>query len=325
MSPWIASPRYDIVWFAGPAFLGTALALALPSAPMGTVGWLLLIVAVDVAHTWATLFRTYADPEGRRTWPTALLVCPLLALTAATFVASAAPAAFWSVLAYIAVFHFIRQQAGFTALYRTREGLSPYTWEGRLERAAIHAACLGPILWWHANLPREFAWFQPGDFVSLPTWVGRVALAAAVVLALAHVVTRVASRRWSPGRDLWMASTYASWWTGIVLTNSDTAFTVANVLAHGIAYFALVRHVTRPSPSAPGPSLLLLLAAPVALALGEELAWDAAVWREHAFLGTAPTWITAVALPVLAVPQLTHYLLDGVIWKRTPALTARLR
>jgi hypothetical protein len=40
-------------------------------------------------------------------------------------------------------------------------------------------------------------------------------------------------------------STAASWSVGIVLTNGDAAFTLANVVAHGVPYFALVHHVGR--------------------------------------------------------------------------------
>ena len=59
------------------------------------------------------------------------------------------------------------------------------------------------------------------------------------------------------------------------------------------------------------------------LALLEEGLWDIAVFRDHpAFFGvfyddqvaphSALTWL----VPLLSLPQLTHYVLDGIIWKK---------
>jgi hypothetical protein len=64
------------------------------------------------------------------------------------------------------------------------------------------------------------------------------------------------------------------------------------------------------------------------LAFAEELAWDRLVWHEQAWLfgsGGVQSGDLALALivPLLALPQATHYLLDGVLWRR--ADTRRLR
>ena len=53
------------------------------------------------------------------------------------------------------------------------------------------------------------------------------------------------------------------------------------------------------------------------LALMEEALWELAVWGEHfsdEFLLDA-TWLWLV-VPLLALPQLTHYVLDGFIWRK---------
>lgn len=56
-----------------------------------------------------------------------------------------------------------------------------------------------------------------------------------------------------------------------------------------------------------------------AVAYLEELLWDRAIWhdRPHLFggdlgLDDAHTFL----VPLLAVPQLTHYVLDGFLWRR---------
>src|SRR3712207_5118006 len=67
-SGWIVSPRFDIALLGVPA-AGTALLLLTPADTGMADGlvplwaFLLLVVAVDVAHVWATLYLSYLDRE----------------------------------------------------------------------------------------------------------------------------------------------------------------------------------------------------------------------------------------------------------------------
>ena len=133
------------------------------------------------------------------------------------------------------------------------------------------------------------------------------------------------------GKHLVVATTAACWYIGIVLVDGDLAFTVTNVLIHGVPYVALIfvygRAVAAADPitaAGPGARLLargvLVFAASLwAVAYLEELLWDRAVWhdRPHLFggdlgLDDAHTFL----VPLLALPQLTHYVLDGFLWRR---------
>jgi hypothetical protein len=57
------------------------------------------------------------------------------------------------------------------------------------------------------------------------------------------------------------------------------------------------------------------------LAYLEEGAWDLLVWHEHASLfgdwqlPALPKELLAVVVPLLILPQATHYVLDAWIWK----------
>ena len=42
------------------------------------------------------------------------------------------------------------------------------------------------------------------------------------------------------GKDIVVATTAICWYVGIVVFNSDYAFTVTNVIIHGVPYFALI-------------------------------------------------------------------------------------
>jgi len=62
--------------------------------------------------------------------------------------------------------------------------------------------------------------------------------------------------------------------------------------------------------------LLLFLAILIFIAFSEEYLWEILVWNEQ-FSSTSKNfsnWYFLV-VPLLTVPQFTHYLLDGFIWK----------
>jgi hypothetical protein len=328
---WLVSPAFDLGLLSGPAVVAVAIAFALPgSAPLSLAGWIVLVVLIDVAHVYASLYRTYLDPIERRRRPVLYTVTPLAVLAVGSALYSVGEGLFWTVMAYVAVHHFVKQQIGFVALYRVREGIAVRSGEARVERAAVYAVTLFPVVWWHAHLPREFEWFLKGDFlVGLPMWTLVPAGAAAAAAVVAHVVLRVRSRRAAPGRDLWIVTTAAVWFSGIVLTEGAAAFAVTNVVLHGIPYMALVAWVGREQWTHldRGPALRSLFFGSgwtvfvgllFVLAIVEEGLWDVLVANEHPSLfgsWSVPGWVPSVAVPLLAVPQVTHYVLDGFIWK----------
>jgi len=157
------------------------------------------------------------------------------------------------------------------------------------------------------------------------------------VAALAAYAIR-AGYRWSrgtpnPGKDIVVVTTAVAWYVGIVAFDSDFAFTVTNVFMHGIPYFALVFVHARARARAPSlaspplPTLAERLTRSVVPYLGvlwliafvEELLWDRAVWHDRGWL-FGDAWdvggLKLLIVPLLALPQLTHYVLDGFIWRR---------
>lgn len=337
--PWIWSRKVDLGVFLLPTIVATLLVIGGRAlGHEGRVpewGWLILVLGVDIAHVWATLFRSYLDPPELRRHPLLYTLTPLLCWLAGVALHRHSSLLFWRVLAYVAVFHFIRQQAGWVAIYRARAGQ-----RGALDRllddAVIYLGTGVPLLIWHTRLPRPFAWFLDGDFVSLRPLAALVlpaqlALALALAAWLARQALRVyhgSSIPW--GKGVVVLTTAASWYGGIVLAVDDWSFTVLNVLPHGVPYFALLwaygRARQRTAPSTPGsrlvaaglgPSLGVLLL----LAFAEEMLWDRAVWHERPWLfGFLPSFDTAsvahLLVPLLALPQATHYVLDAFVWRR---------
>lgn len=340
---WIFSARADLLLFTAPALFALAVVALAPEARSGASPewvWWLGVLLVDVGHVWSTTFLTYLDRAELARHPARYALVPALGWVAGVALyASGGAGLFWRCLAYLAVFHFVRQQYGWLALYRARER-DPSRLGAVIDGAAIYAATLYPLIHWHAHLPRRFAWFLPGDFVSgLPQLIARLTFVP-YLLALGCYAWRALWQWRSRGHIAWgkhllLIGTAATWYVGIVASNADYAFTVCNVLVHGIPYAALVfsygRHLAAVHPQprrslsarliggGAGPALLRFLGCLWLLALLEELLWDRSVWHERPELfgsglelGDVHVWL----VPLLALPQLSHYVLDGLLWRR---------
>jgi hypothetical protein len=339
MTPWLFSRRADLWTFVGSA--AVAMGLLAIGWPLGWLDgkspewtWIVAILLIDVAHVYATGFRVYFDRVelARRPWLYGLT--PLASFAVGWAIYSESESLFWSGLAYLAVFHFVRQQYGWVALYRSRgkETDSLGKW---IDTSAIYLSMLYPLVYWHSHLPREFWWFRQGDFIPVSFDLAERLFPVYVVslgVYAARVLYRMARDGWvNPGKDAVVATTAICWYVGIVAFNSDFAFMVTNVIIHGIPYLVLVYwyrfrwvqtndsdHVR--SDANPTRSWWVLFLGIIwMLAYAEELLWDASLWHERPWLfGVWPgldSW-RGILVPLLVVPQVTHYVLDGFIWKR---------
>ena len=338
LSRWIFSPLIDALAFTLPAVvaLGAVIfqrELGL-SEPTPEWLWIVAVLGVDVAHVWSTAFITYLDRSEIERRPLRYWLVPGLGwVTGVVLYSLGGPLAFWRTLAYVAVFHFVRQQAGWMALYRTRAGE-----RGRVgawvDGAAIYLATLYPLAFWHAHLPRRFDWFLPGDFVrGLPELFVSLLRGAYMLSLLAYLGRALYQRaRGTPapwGKHALVATTAATWYAGIVATNGDLAFTLTNVLVHGIPYAVLVFSYARHA-GASGLAVRIMGGKTLAaacrfvaclwlLAYGEELLWDRSLWHERPELfgqSFELPALEALIVPLLALPQLSHYVLDGLFWRR---------
>jgi hypothetical protein len=347
---WILSPAGDLLVFAGPVAVAGALILAFSAAgaldaELPPWAFALLVVGCDVAHVYATAFRTYLDPVERARRPGLYVGVPLACFVGGVALHLYDGAVFWRALAYLAAFHFVRQQYGWMA-YAARKAGETSRLDRVLDRVAIDNATLFPLLWWHAHLPRTFAWFLPGDFVEgLPASVGDVGLWVHGGINAAYLGRQAwllaSGRGVNLAKLLVWSTTWLAWFGGIVVLDSDLAFTATNVLAHGVPYLVVVHGWGRSRWSGEGAPVgrlfrpggaVLYYAALVGAAALEEGLWDRLVWHEHGglFPGPAVTLGAAalsVVVPLLALPQAVHYVLDAFLWRtgaRNPGLAEHL-
>lgn len=332
--PWLFGKREDLAIFGGSAAL--ALVLLAIGAALGWLerdlpdwAWLACVVGVDVAHVWSTAFRVYFDPQELRRRPILHFGAPLACWAAgAGLYAAFGAAGFWRAVAYLAVWHFVRQQYGWVALYRRRTG-DKSSFDHVVDTITIYMATLWPLVHWHAHLPRRFAWMIQGDFVPIASWIADLTEPlywAVLAIFVARQLWLWRLGRANAGKILVVLTTWLCWWLGIVALDGDYAFTVTNVLIHGIPYLALTFRWGR-ARSTPASLIAALLRGGVAsftfllvaIAFAEEALWDRLVWHDRGWLFGETDDLGALALavivPLLATPQLTHYVLDAFVWK----------
>jgi len=333
-SAWLFSRNVDLCVFLGSAVL--ALLLIPVGMRAGVLygdtpdwAWVPAILLVDVAHVYSTAFRVYLDRDEFRRRRKLYLLVPFVGLIAGIALYSRGEIVFWRALAYLAVFHFVRQQYGWVALYRAKAGET-----GRLgkviDAGAVYLATLYPIVYWHTHLPRRFWWFLAHDFaqapISLEIIVKPVYFLALGAYAARSLYRALVQHQTNPGKDIVVATTAVCWYVGIIGLNSDYAFTVTNVITHGVPYLALVYWYARARRDKIGGIYKMLAQSPIVFLLAiwigayvEEMLWDRGVWHDRAWLfGGAweVGWLKLILVPLLALPQLIHYVLDGFVWRR---------
>jgi hypothetical protein len=332
-SNWIGEPWQDVLGILLPPFAALLLVACVnPMAEVDPLWWLFLIVFVDVAHVYSTLFRAYWARESRQKFGEKLWVIPLVCLVIGVMLHMWSPLWFWRLLAYAAVWHFVRQQYGFLRLYERNE--VHLNWRRRLSALTIYTATVYPLLFWHLSGDRQFHWMVDGDFMSMKTaspfvlevfrWLYFTVIAVYVTTEIRYALTKQLVN-WP--KNLFVFGTVISWYFGIIFFNGDMAFTALNVISHGVPYLMLVwlsdgARIIKGRQTWQG--VIFFLGIVILLAWSEEALWDSLVWRDHAvfFKWLYPeqpigdrTWLNLI-VPLLALPQLVHYVLDGFIWRR---------
>ncbi|WP_462248351.1 hypothetical protein [Ekhidna sp.] len=303
--------------------------------------WVTVVVGIDVSHVWSSIHRTYLDKEEFSNHRKLFIVAPILSFVLSFGLAAISIDLFWRCLAYVAVFHFVKQQFGFMRIYKARA--QDFRKKVIGDNFIIYLSMLYPIFYWHTQPDLDFAWFVHGDFIQLPAWnidrllvkqVGNWCYFGLIGFWLVEEIqSSIKEKQEFPiGKCLWVLTTVGNWFLGIVYFNSDLVFTITNVVAHGVPYLALVIFYQTKKQDIKAPkrwnsyakTTLIIVISVLALALAEEYLWDVMVYRENeSFFGSLIAYpdelpsliIQLLSIGLLAIPQVTHYILDGFIWK----------
>jgi len=342
--PWLADPAKEIIFILAPALLPVAVIFAFQDyfinhQEVNSLWWVLLVLCIDVGHVYSTLFRLYWDKPTFVQYKKVLILIPVVALIVGFMLHLYSGQLFWRILAYIAVFHFIRQQYGFMRLYSRRDKSTQFSrW---VDGVTIYAGTIYPLIYWHLHLTKNLSWFVPGDFISIPVrgldnLLLSLYLTIIGVYILKEVIAIINDRHVNIPKNLIVLGTYLSWYVGIVMFEGDLIFTLLNVVAHGIPYMGLVwiygEKKASQAFSFTGKGVLTFVVVLLAFAYFEEGLWDILVWKDHPEVFPFLTEHAAIenpvllslAVPLLVLPQVTHYVLDGFIWRFSKDVSARI-
>jgi len=247
--PWIDRPKTDSIFILAPSFVLVVIVFLFQEtlkdieANYSFYTWLFLIVFIDVAHVYATLFKTYFVANEFKKRKKLLITLPIVCFVIGIILFSFGSIFFWSVLAYIAVFHFIRQQYGFMRLYSRKEIKTK--WSVIIDNLIIYTATVYPMLFWFFSTPRAFNWFTENDFIRFESQLLLEILGWIYGLIVGFYIIRTAFKAskehyFNIPKNAIIIGTFLSWYFGIVYFNNDLVFTLLNVVSHGIPYIALI-------------------------------------------------------------------------------------
>jgi hypothetical protein len=340
---WIGKPAIELAAIIMLPFMCCIFIFCLPASFLQNdllpeYFWLFLVVFIDVGHVYSTLYRTYIDRSLVLSNKGLFFGLPLFLLVISILLHSTDPLWFWRILAYLAVYHFIRQQYGFLKIYSRKNTYSKS--KQNVDTITIYAVTILPVIYWHFAGNRNFNWFIKGDFISfiqpellLATQISFWLILLFYTLTEVGVILKNDSFNFQKNAILY--GTGVAWYAGIIHYNSDIVFTLLNVICHGIPYMALVwihgkkKHTAEGQPKfifklIYGQFSLFFFIVPLLLfAWLEEGLWDTFVWKEHTTVFPVFNFmqmsvsksVLNILVPVLALPQLFHYVIDGFIWK----------
>lgn len=341
--PWLASPTKDSIFILAPLLVPVALIFIFQkyflTHEVNTLWWIILVLGVDVSHVYSTLFRFYWDKQIFTRYKSALLTIPAIAFVLGFSLHNYNAMLFWRLLAYLAVFHFVRQQYGFMRLYARKDLVSKSAL--LIDNLSIYNATVYPILYWHFYATDKLMWFVKGDFFNLSAFTyGDIFFALYIAILILYfskeILSAWARKTINIPKNLVMAGTYLSWYVGIVSFQGDLIFTILNVVSHGIPYMALIwiygEKKTTKSFSFNSKGLVIFITTLLVLAYLEESLWDGIIWKDHIEIFPLLAHVhvlqnsvfVSAMVALLALPQITHYVVDGFIWRFSKHASAKL-
>jgi hypothetical protein len=247
-----------------------------------------------------------------------------------------------SFLAYVAVFHFIKQQVGFILLYdKTTENINSLKFISKKIDTLLTWIITGfPFLYWMMNYESiSLNWFIPWEYIFISRLVPQTELIwiIYIISILIYIIFQILLIfRWvkvNPIKYLYILWTAYIWFNGMVVYNSIIVFGFWNILLHGLNYYGIIIGSTYQNRNY-GKLIqtmknfwivflsITIISSLLLLGYIEEFFWDQFVWREKTIIFSDffyNIWydqtILTIIVSILWSIQLTHYILDRYIWR----------
>lgn len=347
---YLFSKKIDLFFLFLPIWTTWLVVFVLPDSILESktplIIWVIVVLGIDVSHVWSTIFRTYLDKDEFQNHKKLLIFSPFIVFVLVMITSYFGEYLFWKTLAYFALFHFMKQQYGFLALYITKSKDSKKKY--LKDKWIIYLSMLYPIFYWHLHQNRNFDWFVDNDFsfplaINLPhfdlTFMILNCCYWLIITAwlLEEIIASISQKtELNLGKILWLISTAFNWYLGIVYFNSDLVFTITNVIAHGIPYMVLIfiykaqKDIALETNSVFTRNILIgisfFMGTIFILGFVEEYCWDWFINRsKYSFFENILKYPSDIIrnkyarmaiIAFLSIPQITHYIIDGFIWKK---------
>lgn len=316
-----------------------------------TLLWFVFLVLMifDVPHVWSSIYRTYSDRSAFKKHRKIYLSIPILSFISVFLLVlydNTLSILFW-LLALYAVYHFMKQQIWFIALYSYKEQLSD-TKKINKDKTLWWLVTWIPILYWFANLEtRNYNWFTDYEFFKIPSELFPMLFLFFWIYIIYYIVSEIKRyKEWwyiNVYKYLYIIWTMIVWFYGIVITNSMILFALWNMILHWWNFFWIIFSTTKKRISKwlyksnkifnfiTKRNILFFIFPLIIIWFIEQFGWFLStgadydnrikivnsIWLENLYLNieNINIFVYSFIISILTLPQLTHYILDWIIWK----------
>lgn len=316
----------------------TIILLSLPLSQESQILYYIFFkIILDKSHLYATGFRVYLDPNFTRAKAIVSFGVPVVMFALAFLLAYTKHEYFWLAFAYLNIFHVIRQQVGLVNI-SNQKFANVSRWQQKIDSMAFHGVGFFSTLFLLSR-KGEVGWINlwSGASFSLPEFFANFAVFGFLSLTILYTLHQGylfcrKRQEFNPAKfNFWIITIFLF---GGFLALPSYLFAVALLIhfCHSVPYTVLVykegarrwkmdttwRHWLFRSKIGLATFLFVIAFFTwIENGLWKFLVVKNAVFKELHFpisLELNPTQV-AFAMALLGLPSLTHFVIDGFIWK----------
>lgn len=328
---WIFSAKKDLLLFVLPIFIGIILVYffayinldpeniikiggTIVYARISWIDWL-FIALLDAPHVFSTGYRVFTDSKETQRRRSLFIYLPVLVFIFLFAAFSISELWTFRAFSYLNIYHLIKQQYGWVRYSDYRSNIKEKI-NKTILKMSIYNLTLIPILLWHFNpsMQNQTGWIFDGDLFLYPSKYIYSALtsihwALNLVLMLSLFSHVVLKKRAVPmGQLIVLFSTWLAWYGGIVLKIGGNETFLLDIL-HVIPYLGLTYFVYKDQLTQLFKINFITFYTPLAV-LGLCLTAIYSIYTT-----AIQNLSTTLVLSFLVGISVTHYILDGYIWK----------
>jgi len=323
-SQWIFGFKTDLILFSGTLLISYLIVLLFyilgfdfdVLAPI----WLIPILHVisDGSHIFSTFYRIRHDNQNQKI-KYFLLFLFVIALNSLIFKFD--PNLYTHYLAYFAVYHFARQQYGWFMI-SARKCQTSHTFNTTWDKIIIYNATLVPVLIWMCKPSEVFGWFNVGDLVDLksPHLIQYITIFHFILFALYFMrefkIYKI-TKSLPLSKYHILAVTWLIWYPTMAYFQKQIIGLVLFALSHGIQYMYVTfeyEKVHTQNKQISRKALFTVLYLLIVFIAIFEVFYNKKfeTYTEQKML---PYWLIVIGTGFINSFQITHYILDGFLWK----------